>query len=184
MFEKGRDFAARGSAQGTQVSAATARQGLSVPHAHRRGEGARCDGWQEVACSRSPWSWAARKRRQPDSTGLAGTSWQLLRFRGGDDKVLTPGDGTQYTLAFGADGRVSARIDCNRGSGAWKSDGKGQIEFGPMAVTRAMCPPGSMPMHDHILKQLPHIRSYVIKDGHLFLSLMADGGTYELEPLR
>ena len=31
VFEKGRDFAARGSAQGAQVSAATARQGLSVP---------------------------------------------------------------------------------------------------------------------------------------------------------
>jgi TRAP transporter TAXI family solute receptor len=31
VFAKGRDFAARGSAQGTQVSAATARQGLSVP---------------------------------------------------------------------------------------------------------------------------------------------------------
>jgi TRAP transporter TAXI family solute receptor len=31
VYEKGRDAAARGSAQGTQVSAATARQGLSVP---------------------------------------------------------------------------------------------------------------------------------------------------------
>jgi TRAP transporter TAXI family solute receptor len=31
VFGRGRDFAARGSAQGTQVSAATARQGLSVP---------------------------------------------------------------------------------------------------------------------------------------------------------
>jgi len=31
VFAQGRDFAARGSAQGTQVSAATARQGLSVP---------------------------------------------------------------------------------------------------------------------------------------------------------
>jgi TRAP transporter TAXI family solute receptor len=31
VFARGRDFAARGSAQGTQVSAATARQGLSVP---------------------------------------------------------------------------------------------------------------------------------------------------------
>lgn len=121
---------------------------------------------------------------QGEPGGLAGTSWQLLRFRGGDDRVLTPVGGSQYTLAFGADGRVSARIDCNRGSGSWKSDGKSSIEFSPMAVTRAMCPPGSMDMHDHILKQLPHIRSYVIKNGHLFLSLMADGGTYELEPLR
>jgi TRAP transporter TAXI family solute receptor len=31
VFEKGRDFAARGSAQGTQVSAATARQDLPIP---------------------------------------------------------------------------------------------------------------------------------------------------------
>ena len=31
VFERGRDFAARGSAQGTQVSVATARQGLSIP---------------------------------------------------------------------------------------------------------------------------------------------------------
>jgi hypothetical protein len=27
------------------------------------------------------------------------------------------------------------------------------------------------------------IRSYVTKDGHLFLSLMADGGIYEFEPV-
>jgi para-nitrobenzyl esterase len=113
--------------------------------------------------------------------GLVGPTWQLVRFRGGDDKVIIPGDGTQYTLAFGSDGRVSARIDCNRGSGSYKSTGS-QIEFGPMAITRAMCPPGSM--HDPVVKQLPYIRSYVIKDGHLFLSLMADGGIYEFEPAR
>jgi para-nitrobenzyl esterase len=117
---------------------------------------------------------------QPAADGLVGPTWQLVRFRGGDDKVTIPGDRTSYTLAFRADGTVSARIDCNRGHGGWKSDGKSQIEFGPMAITRAMCPPGSM--HDHVVKQLPYIRSYLIKDGHLFLSLMADGGTYEFEP--
>jgi TRAP-type uncharacterized transport system substrate-binding protein len=31
VFEKGRDYAARGSAQGTLVAATSARQGLSVP---------------------------------------------------------------------------------------------------------------------------------------------------------
>jgi para-nitrobenzyl esterase len=119
---------------------------------------------------------------QPAGEGLVGPVWQLVRFRGGDDRVLTPGDRTQYTLQFQGDGRVSARIDCNRGSGGWKSAGKNQIEFGPMAITRAMCPPGSM--HDHVVKQLPYIRSYVIKDGRLFLSLMADGGSYEFEAAR
>jgi para-nitrobenzyl esterase len=113
---------------------------------------------------------------------LVGPTWQLVRFQGGDDKVLTPDDRSKYTLSFGADGRVSARIDCNRGTGGWKSPDKGRLEFGPMAITRAMCPPGSL--HDQLVKQLPFVRSYVIRDGKLFLSLMADGGIYEFEPAR
>jgi len=116
----------------------------------------------------------------PQGGGLGGTSWQLVKFQGGDDMVLQPDDKSKYALAFGADGTVSARIDCNRGRGSWKSPEKGRLEFGPMALTRAMCPPGSL--HDQVIRQLPHIRSYVIKDGHLFLSLMADGGIYEFEP--
>jgi para-nitrobenzyl esterase len=111
---------------------------------------------------------------------LGGTSWQLVKFQGGDDRVLAPDDRSKYTLAFNADGSLNARIDCNRGRGTWKSPEKGRLELGPMAVTRAMCPPGSL--HDQIVKQLPYIRSYVMKDGRLFLSLMADGGIYELEP--
>jgi len=39
-------------------------------------------------------------------------------------------------------------------------------------------------MHDSMVKQMPSIRSYVIRDGHLFISLMADAGTYELEPYK
>jgi para-nitrobenzyl esterase len=62
----------------------------------------------------------------------------------------------------------------------------------------AICPPGSL--HDHLVKQWPYVRSkytiafgadgsssariaYVMKDGHLFLALMADGGIYEFEPI-
>jgi heat shock protein HslJ len=120
-------------------------------------------------------------RTQAASPGLDGTSWQLVQFRGGDGKTLTPDDRAKYTLAFGAGGNLTARIDCNRGRGSWKSSGASQIELGPMALTRAMCAPGSL--HDQIVKQLGNIRSYVMKDGHLFLSLMADGGIYEFEPL-
>jgi para-nitrobenzyl esterase len=126
------------------------------------------------ACAQTP--------PQSETGGTLGnTSWQLVKFQGGDGAVLTPDDRSKYTLAFGADGVVSARIDCNRGRGGWKSAGPNQLEFGPMAITRAMCPPGSI--HDQIVKQLPHVRSYVMKDGHLFLSLIADGGIYEFEPV-
>jgi para-nitrobenzyl esterase len=118
----------------------------------------------------------------PQTPGLVGTSWQLVKFQGGDDKVLRPDDKSKYTLAFNADGTVNARLDCNRGRGGWKSEEKGRLEFGPMAITRAQCPPGSL--HDQLVKQLPFVRSYVMKDGHLFLSLMADGGIYEFEPAK
>jgi para-nitrobenzyl esterase len=122
----------------------------------------------------------AQMAPQGASPGLGGTSWQLVKFQGGDGTVLTPEDKSKYTLAFGNDNVVNARIDCNRGRGGWKSSGPNQLEFGPMAITRAQCPPGSL--HDQIVKQLPHVRSYVMKDSRLFLSLMADGGIYEFEP--
>jgi para-nitrobenzyl esterase len=119
---------------------------------------------------------------QSASPGLGGTSWRLVKFQGGDGALLTPDDRSKYTLAFGADGVIRARIDCNRAQGGWKSAGVSRLEFGPMAITRAQCPPGSL--HDQIVKQLPYVRSYVVKDGRLYLSLMADGGIYEFEPSR
>jgi para-nitrobenzyl esterase len=124
----------------------------------------------------------AQMQPQSAAAALGGTSWQLVRFQGGDGAVLTPEDKSKYTLAFEPDGVMSARIDCNRARGGWKSAGPNQIEFGPMAITRAQCPPGSL--HDQIVKQLPHVRSYVVKEGRLYLSLMADGGIYEFEPAR
>ena len=117
---------------------------------------------------------------QDAPAALGGSSWQLVKFQSSDGNTLTPDDKAKYTITFGNDGRVSARIDCNRGSGTWKSAGPNQLQFGPLALTRAMCPPGSM--HDRIAKDWEFVRSYTIKDGHLFLALMADGGIYEFEP--
>ena len=114
-------------------------------------------------------------------TTLGGTSWQLVAFHGMDDTIVKPDDGSKYTLKFGKDGKVAVRIDCNRGSGTWKSPVPGQLELGAMALTRAMCAPGSM--HDRLVQDWSRIRSYVLKERHLFLSLMADSGIYEYEPL-
>ena len=123
----------------------------------------------------------ARATPQLAATALRGTSWQLVKFQGGDDKTLTPAERVKYTIAFGSDGGVNVRIDCNRGHGSWKSEGPHQLQFGPLALTRAMCP--AAPLNDRIPKDWTYVRSYTIKNGHLFLSLMADGGIYEFEPL-
>ena len=123
---------------------------------------------------------AAAQAPTPSTPGLEGTTWRLVRFQGGDDTRLEPDERNKYTIDFLQEGRLAVRIDCNRGTGTWKSSGPSQVELGLMALTRAACPPGSL--HDRIVKQWPMVRSYVLKDGHLFLSLMADGGIYEFEP--
>ena len=115
------------------------------------------------------------------SSGLEGTSWQLVRLQGPDDTTSVPDDKSKYTIRFGRDGRVSVRVDCNRGGSTWKSAGTGELRFGSWSMTRAKCPPGSL--HDRIVTEGAAVRSYVIQDGHLFLSGMAAGGYYELEPL-
>ena len=115
------------------------------------------------------------------SGGLEGTSWQLVKLQGPDDETNVPDDKSKYTITFGRNGRVSVRVDCNRGGSTWKSAGAGELRFGSWSMTRAKCPPGSL--HDRIVTEGANVRSYVIKDGHLFLSGMAAGGYYELEPI-
>ena len=111
-----------------------------------------------------PVSASSGRSSVSSSRELAGTSWQLVTFQGGDDTRLTPDDRAKYTIQFAAAGRFFTRVDCNRGQGTWKSSGLNQIEFGPLALTRAQCPPGSL--HDQIVNQWGNIRSYVIRDGH------------------
>ena len=112
---------------------------------------------------------------------LAGTSWKLVRLQTGDETTLVPDDGSKYTITFGSNGRVSARVDCNRGSSTWRSSRANELQFGSWSRTSAKCPPGSL--HDKIVTEGANVRSYSIKDGHLFLSGMSAGGYYELEPL-
>jgi heat shock protein HslJ len=112
---------------------------------------------------------------------LAETSWRLVDIASMDDTVYVPDDPAKYTLAFGADGAASMQADCNRGTGSWTSARPGQLQFGPVAATRAMCPPQSL--SEKYLAQFEWVRSYVMKDGHLFLATTADGSIVEFEPL-
>jgi para-nitrobenzyl esterase len=111
--------------------------------------------------------------------GLEGTSWRLVQIVSSDDTTRAAIDRSRYTIGFGAAGVLNVRFDCNRGRGSWKSTDSGNLEFGPLALTRAMCPMGSL--HDELVRQWPYVRSYLLKDGRLYLALMADGGTIEFE---
>jgi len=119
---------------------------------------------------------------QPEARDvLAGTAWRLVEIVSMDDQVYAPDDRSLYTLGFDTDGSMRVRADCNRGTGSWTSESASQVQFGEIAATQAACPPGSL--HDRYMAQFPWVRSYVMKDGHLFLATMADGSIIEFEPI-
>jgi heat shock protein HslJ len=121
----------------------------------------------------------AQEQSQGAVSDLSGPTWQLVQFQSSDGKTLVTAHKGDYTIAFNADGSVAVRVDCNRGRSTWKSAQHNQIELGPLALTRMACPPSSL--NDCFTKDWQHVRSYLLKAGHLFLALMADGGIYEYE---
>lgn len=119
---------------------------------------------------------------------LVGTTWQLVAIQSMDDAQGTAkvDDPSRFTLEFGRDGRAAFRLDCNRGTGDYEvvpaGDGAtGSIRFGPIAATRALCPPPHL--DERVMRDMGHVRGYLLKEGNLYLSLMADGGIYEWAPV-
>lgn len=107
---------------------------------------------------------------------LAGTSWELVELRSPEDSIGTVRveDPSRYRLEFGADGAATLRLDCNRGRGNWRSAEPHRLEFGAMAMTRAMCPPRSL--EPRVARELPWVRVFAIQGDTLRLELFADGG--------
>ncbi len=120
-------------------------------------------------------------QKSSSANPLSGTSWQLIRFQAPDERTFEPDDKSKYTIAFGGNGRVTARVDCNRASSTWRASASGELQFGSWSRTSAKCGPKSL--HDQIVTEGAAVHNFSIKDGHLFLSGMAGGGYYELEPM-
>ena len=119
---------------------------------------------------------------------FAGTHWRLVAIQSMDDAqgITRITDPSQFTLEFGRDGRAAFRLDCNRGTGNYTlnpaADGNsGSISFGPIAATRALCRPPHL--DERVVRDMAHVRGYLLKEGKLYLSLMADGGIYEWAPV-
>lgn len=128
-------------------------------------------------------------QRVAPPASLSGTNWELVAIQSMDDtqgttRIDSP---ERITASFAGDGRVSFRLDCNRGTATWEAmrgagGTTGKLQFGPIAATRAMCPPPHL--DERVARDLAYVRSYSFKDGKLFMSLMADGGIYEWRPAR
>jgi heat shock protein HslJ len=109
---------------------------------------------------------------------LVGQTWQWVHFTDPMQSFDVPNP-DKYALSFQKDGTVNIVADCNNASGTYTVDDSNlTIELGPM--TMVACPPDSL--SDDYLKNLSFVRIYFFQDGHLFLDMMADGGTLEFAP--
>ena len=152
-------------------------------------------GCAEPADSPDPMAAESDPQAETDSLNLpatlVGTQWRLVEYQSMDDISAQPPDSIRYTLDLGADGRVAMQLNCNRGTGTWSAEAgpgvesepeaeSGTITFGPMGVTRALCPQPSM--DEQIARDMDFVRGYYLRGDTLSLSLMADGGLYRWVP--
>ena len=120
------------------------------------------------------------------SDPLVGTTWRLVSIESMSDEqpTTTIDDPAKYTVTFGADGRAAFQVDCNRGNGSWTAaaaaSDSGSLSFGPIALTKMFCPQPSV--DTTVAADLGRVRSYLLSDGKLHLSMEADSGIMHWEP--
>ncbi len=123
------------------------------------------------------------------SDPLTGTTWRLVNIESmapAEQPDTTIDDPSRYTVTFGDDGQATFQVDCNRGSAGWESTAaapdSGTLTFGPIALTRMMCP---QPSDDsRVAAALGGVRTYLLSGGQLHLSLLADSGIMHWEQQR
>jgi para-nitrobenzyl esterase len=105
---------------------------------------------------------------------LTGTLWSWQETAMSGDKRIVPDVPGRYTLLFQAGGTVTVQADCNRGSGSYALNGSA-LSFGPLAMTRAMCPPGSK--DGEFLAGLSAVSGQAFRGYDLVLTLKSDSGS-------
>lgn len=110
---------------------------------------------------------------------LRANPWQWVSFTSPVEQYSI--DNPQnYVAVFNNDATVNIVADCNNANGTYViADTSITIQIGPM--TMAACPEGSH--SDDFVKYLGSALKYFFEDGHLFIDLMADGGTLEFAPV-
>jgi heat shock protein HslJ len=111
---------------------------------------------------------------------LVGPVWAWQHTLMNDDSRTVPGAPDRYTLQFRPDGRVDVRADCNRGGGSYTQQER-RLSFGPIALTRMQCAPGSNDAA--FLKGLPEITSFLFAGDLLVLELKYDSGSMQFRAL-
>jgi len=112
---------------------------------------------------------------------LTNTVWTWQGTQMKDGARLVPDAPERYALVFQPGGMVNVRADCNRGSGSYLLNGS-QLSFGPIALTKMMCPPGSR--DGEFLKGLSAVAAQGMNGSDLVLTLQGDSGSMRFTTTR
>lgn len=115
----------------------------------------------------------AAKALPPMPPELARTTWRWISLTT-PEETLTIAEPERYILRFLDGGRVALRADCNRGAGSVVFPEPGAIRFGALAITRAMCPTGSL--GDRFAREVERAGRWAIQRGGLHLELSGNAG--------
>jgi heat shock protein HslJ len=101
------------------------------------------------------------------NASLTETAWkaQAVTINGGFSTLIS---GTEITIQFGTDGKVSGSSGCNRFTGSYETNGD-QLTFGPLATTRIGCAPDIMNQEQGFLSALAATTTYRIVGTQLTL---------------
>ena len=133
-----------------------------------------------AGCSSSPQTRAADSTTTAaapapaEAPALTGNPWHWVATQTPVEWIVAD-DPAKYTIQFVADGSAILRADCNRGRGTYTTTPERALGFGPMAMTRAMCPPGSL--DTKFLQQLNNAASYFFRGDTLYVDQKMDSGT-------
>ena len=104
---------------------------------------------------------------------LARTTWRWVSLTT-PEETLTIAEPERYILRFLDGGRIALRADCNRGAGSVVFPEPGAVRFGALAITRAMCPTGSL--GDRFAREVVRAGRWAIQRGELRLELPGNAG--------
>lgn len=106
---------------------------------------------------------------------LAGPTWRWTGFQGGDGATVAPGN-DDATLLFHEDGMVTVSTGCATGTLPYTLEGQSGLAINVSGLDASGCASGSPAAR--LTQDLGSMRSFVFRDGELFVSLMADGGIH------
>lgn len=115
------------------------------------------------------------------SRSLAG-SWSVIGINNGRQALVSVTTGTNVTMDFSDDGKVSGSAGCNQYTGRYEADGS-RIRFIAPAATRKMCPgDGVMEQEQSFLKALEVATTLRVEGNRL--ELRDDKGAMQVNATR